>query len=148
VGNQELPIGVDDHGEAIYTNMDSEWRRIFFNDLNGGVELAPDAFIIYQSVEMLDLSTATEDVVLIGSARDLDNLGEGDDIQEAKWKEDLQGLEWNERTWKFPPGDLNAGHHQFMFQAKDNEGNWSKTDTVSIWVAEKFYNIYLPTVTR
>jgi hypothetical protein len=81
VWNQELVIGIDDHGEYITTNMDSQFRRIFYN-LFG--EAAPTSVIAYVSDS--SLSIADGDVAtLIGNGRDWDRKGQGPDIINQMW---------------------------------------------------------------
>jgi hypothetical protein len=82
--NQELEIGVDDAGEGIYTNMDSQFRRIFYNLYT---EVAPAAAIAY--VSDFTLSIADDDVLILrGWARDWDRQGEGPDILNQMWFDD------------------------------------------------------------
>ena len=64
------------------------------------------------------------------------------------WVDDDLGQAFYNRTWQFPPRGLIPGWHDFNFEVQDNEGNWSAPKTVTIWIAEKFYNTYLPTITR
>jgi hypothetical protein len=84
VWNQELPIGVDDHGETISTDMDSEFRRIFYNLFT---DVAPTASIMYASDTIL--SVADNDVLtLVGAGRDFDRQGEGPGIINHMWFDD------------------------------------------------------------
>ncbi|MFC1996548.1 choice-of-anchor O protein [Chloroflexota bacterium] len=76
VWNQELPLGDD-----LYADMDSEFRRIFYNLY---MEAAPAAEIAFVSSNVLDLSKEQE-VTLIGWARDFDSQGEGASILNHMW---------------------------------------------------------------
>jgi hypothetical protein len=109
-------------------------------------DFLPTSSILYVSTDKADYDD--EDIVLIGSARDHDNLGEGDGISNYRWWVDATGHEYNERVWKAPPNGFIPGKHDFNFAAQDNEGNWSRPKTVTIWIAEQFYDTYLPLVTR
>jgi hypothetical protein len=88
VWNQELPLGVDDAGEEFYTDMDSEFRRIFYNLYT---ETAPTASIVYASDTIL--SVADGDVLtLVGSGRDFDRQGEGAHVQAYDWFDDTGAI--------------------------------------------------------
>jgi hypothetical protein len=88
VWNQELPIGVDDAGEEIYTDMDSTFRRIFFNLYT---ETTPTASIVF--VSDFTLSQADDDVLILRSwARDWDRQGEGPDILNQMWFDDTGAI--------------------------------------------------------
>ena len=52
------------------------------------------------------------------------------------------------RTFQRPPNGFIPGKHDFSFVAQDNEGNWTRPNTVTIWIAEKFYDTYLPLITH
>ena len=132
--------------------MDSEWRRIFYNFY---VDVAPTASIVYVSPDRLDLSTAVEldDYPLfVGAGRDLDRIGNDDPsdvgIDNYKWWCDTTGHVGTERVFQSPPNGWIPGKHDFKFQVTDNEGRQSNIQTVTIWVAEQFYDTYLPLVTR
>ena len=102
----------------------------------------------------MELSTwpEGEDVVLIGTGRDLDRIGNGDPsddgIDNARWWSDSLGHEYVGRKMQAPPNGWIPGKHDFKFQVQDNEGNWSEPDEVEIWVAEVFYEAYLPVTQR
>ncbi len=57
-------IGVDENGEEIYTNMDTQFRRIFYN--LGYVDTTPSAAILYISDSVV-AHTRGGDLVLAGS---------------------------------------------------------------------------------
>ena len=78
VWNQELPINVE---LEIFTNMDSEFRRIFYNLYT---DAEPTASILYVSSLFLDQS-ADDVLKLVGHGRDWDSMGEGSDIINVKW---------------------------------------------------------------
>jgi hypothetical protein len=139
----------DEHENV--SNSDAWFRRLMWltDQQSESMDFMPVTNILYASTDRADYET---EVVLVGTARDIDTMNnvdaDDDGIAEAKWKDDLTGLEWNERTWKFIPHGWIPGKHPFSFHAKDNEGNSSSPKTVTIWIAEKFYNTYLPIVTR
>jgi hypothetical protein len=147
-------ITYDDYGiehEHVH-DSDMPFRRLLYvtDETLVSSDFQPVSSILYVNTDMADWDT---EILLVGSARDLDKMNnsdtDDDGIVEARWKDEYeQGLEWNERTWNFKPQGFKPGHHDFSFQAKDNEGNWSSPKTVTIWIAEKFYNTYLPIVTR
>jgi len=140
--NQELEVAYE-----VYTDMDSEFRRIFYNF---DTDTYPVASILYASVQRADYDD--EDILLVGSGRDTDRLGgdpSGDGISNARWwVDDDTGQYWYNRTWQFPPSGFVPGRHDFHFQVQDNEGNWSVPQTVNIWIVEQFYDVYLPAVSR
>jgi hypothetical protein len=142
VWNQELPIGVDDHGEEIYTNMDTEFRRIFFN-------LTSDADPTAQIAHVSDyaLSTAQGDVLtLVGTAKDNDHLG--DNIVDYMWRSDLDGILSYDQILTIAASDLSLGVHTITFTAQDGEGNWAPEVSKRLLVAEHLYGIYLPLVSH
>ena len=114
----------------------------------------PSASILYQSTDRVELSTwpEGEDVILIGTGRDLDRVGNedpsDDGIDNYRWWSDSLGHEYEGRKMQSPPNGWIPGKHDFNFHVQDNEGNWSSVKTVTIWVAEQFYDIYLPLVTH
>ncbi|MGD8791033.1 MAG: choice-of-anchor O protein [Anaerolineae bacterium] len=142
VWNQELPIGVDDHGETIYTNMDSQFRRIFYNFY---VDVPPTGDLVF-----LDPPAAAHDrddtLIFVGTARDNDRLGPG--IVEYMWRSDLDGLLSHEQTFSIEATDLSLGIHTISFSARDDEGNWSLEDSRQILVADHLYGHYLPLISR
>ncbi|MBN1249631.1 MAG: hypothetical protein JXC32_18355, partial [Anaerolineae bacterium] len=119
-----------------------------------GTYLQPVASILYASTDRVELSTwpEDEDVILVGTGRDLDRIGNGDPsddgIDNARWWSDSLGHEYEGRTMKAPPSGWIPGKHDFNFQVQDNEGNWSSAKTLYIWVAREFFDIYMPTITR
>jgi hypothetical protein len=158
VWNQELPIGVDDHGETISTDMDSEFRRIFYNLFT---EVAPTASIVYASDTIL--SVADGDVLtLVGFGRDFDRQGEGPQIQGYDWFDDKGAIHCKiddydddgnpvyecEKEIEIKAGNIEQGHRTVHLRVKDNEGHWSKSDQIEIWVVEDLHQLYLPITTK
>ena len=82
-GRNQVLRGVEPGAEiawVVFTDMDVEFRRIFFNLLvdyggtyAGATEVAPSASILYQSDDIVTWDT--EEVVLVGTGPDHDNLG-------------------------------------------------------------------------
>jgi hypothetical protein len=156
VWNQELPTTeVDEHGETIFTNMDSEFRRIFYNFYT---DVAPTASLEYVSDYALDISLG-ESVILIGSGRDWDHMGstevnprwyDGNGNDFCKLDEiDDEGNEIYEceQEIELKAGDqLGEGMNHVHFRVKDNEGRWSNEVTVDIFVAEHLYQVRLPAI--
>ena len=110
----------------------------------------PVSSILYVSADRAD--DFGSELILVGTGRDLDRIGNedpsSDGIDNVRWWSDIQGHICSEKTMKAPPNGFIPGKHDFSFDVQDNEGNWSKPDTVTIWIAEKFYDTYLPLVTR
>lgn len=142
VWNQELPIGVDELGETIYTDMDSEFRRIFFNFTD--VDTAPTATILYVSKTAADY--ADEDLVFSGTGRDYDRMGAG--ITDYLWTSSLDGVISNSKSFTIPVNQLSTGIHTISFKVCDDEGNWSAEKTVTLFVAVELTQIHLPVVFR
>ncbi len=145
----------DEHENV--SESDAIFRRVWFSDaLTDSVtsDLAPVAKILYTSHDQVELSTwpEGEEVILVGTGRDLDRIGNDqpseDGIDNARWWSDSLGHEYEGRTCKAPPNGWIPGKHDFNFAVQDNEGNWSTPQTVTIWVADKFYNLFMPVVTR
>jgi hypothetical protein len=134
--------------EEHISNSDAIMRRnMWLTDEQAlTTDYMPVSSILFASTDRADYDD--EDIILVGTARDIDQMGDGEGIDNYRWQDDLTGQTFNERTWKFPPRGLIPGHHSFSFQAQDNEGNWSQPKSVTIWIAEQFYNTYLPLVTR
>jgi len=143
VWNQELPIGVDDHGETIYTDMDTEFRRIFYN--LGYVDTIPAAEILYVSQTAADY--ADEDLVFRGTGRDYDRMGD-EGITDFLWTSSLDGTLSNSKSFTIPVSQLSTGIHTISFKVCDDEGNWSAEKTVSLFVAVELTQIHLPVVIK
>jgi hypothetical protein len=141
--------------EENVSNSDAFFSRSMWLPDDDGTAYPPTSSILYVSTDRLDLSTATEPEdfpLFVGSGRDLDRIGNGDPsddgIDNVRWWCETTGHEFNERTFQSPPNGWIPGKHDFKFQVTDNEGQQSNIQMVTIWVAEKFYNTYLPIVTR
>jgi len=147
VWNQELPIGIDAYGEEIYTDMDSEFRRIFYNLYT---DVAPTAAIVYVSHNMPQYG---EELVLLGSAWDNDHI-DGmpyEDIAEVVWTDTYDGVtsviddgDFDPKRLNYPVRNLQPGWHEFGFKASDKGGRWSPGVSVKILVTEVRYDVFLP----
>jgi hypothetical protein len=166
VWNQELPTGeVDDHGEAISTNMDSEFRRIFYNLTDTATD--PVATLLTPTDVEFRLSIVNEDVLtLVGTGRDTDRLGEGVDIPKVTWFDENGAIYCKvenplevaagaepiyecEKETELKATEMVPGKYKIKFKVMDNEGNWSlPTEEVRIWVAYDFYDVFLPAIQR
>jgi hypothetical protein len=107
----------------------------------------PMASILYISDSVVAHSNGGE-LVLAGTGRDFDKLGEGEEISEFVWSSDLQGTLGNEKVVKIPVTSLSLGTHTIVFKIKDNDGVWSVDQTVKVVVLENLYQIHLPTIVR
>ena len=156
VWNQELPVDVE---HDIFTNMDTEFRRIFYNLTD--VDAYPSAAITYVSQEWIDLSV-DETLLLVGSAWDNDYL-EGppyEDIADMVWTIDgvdvlnndpndpnsSPDIDPDPKRLNIPTSHLATGWHSFSFKASDKGGRWSPGVSVDVFVAKKLYRVYLPTM--
>jgi len=80
-----------------------------------------------------------------GSA--VDNDAEGDPgIVTYEWRSDRDGLLSTQQTFTMTAASLSFGEHIISFRARDNEGNWSEEDRITIQVQP--YRLYLPLVLR
>jgi hypothetical protein len=140
VWNMELPVGVDDHGEAIYTDMDVEFRRIFYNLL---AEAYPAASIAYVSHPAIDYAR-NPTVILIGTGRDYDRLGEG--IVAYRWTSSIDGELGDTARVELPATSFSLGMHDISFSVQDNEGNWSSEASTRLLVAEELVWVYVPSL--
>jgi hypothetical protein len=156
VWNQELPIGVDDAGEEIYTDMDSEFRRIFYNFY---VDAAPTASIVYVNTNAL--SVADDDVLtLLGAGSDHDRKGEGAQIRAYDWFDDTGAIHCKiddydddgnpvyecEKETEIKAGNLDRGHRTIHLRVQDNEGHWSGETSISVFVADQLWHTYMPAI--
>jgi hypothetical protein len=160
VWNQELPIGIDEHGEDIFTNMDSQFRRIFYNFTT---DAAPTASIMYASANILDQS-AGDVLVLVGTGRDWDRLGDGQQIINYNWFDDKGSIfckidDYDEDTGEpiyeceketeIKAADMDPGKHVIKFAAQDNESNWSLASEIEVFVFEQIAGrVYIPFMSR
>jgi hypothetical protein len=156
VWNQELPVDVE---HEIFADMDSEFRRIFYNLFT---EAAPIASIL--SPDITVLSIADGDVLhLIGSGRDFDRLGQGAQIRNYDWFDDTGAIlckvdeiddDGNpvyecEREIEVKAGDMEPGKRKIHFRVQDNEDNWSAAAEITIWVTlDGYLRSFLPAIIR
>jgi|GEM_PF-1987651 murein DD-endopeptidase MepM/ murein hydrolase activator NlpD len=80
-----------------------------------------------------------------GSAEDNDAEG-SPGIIEYEWSSDRDGVLSNQATFTRLAATLSYGIHVITFRARDNEGNWSDVDQMTIEIIP--YNFYLPAVIR
>jgi hypothetical protein len=123
--------------------MDTEFRRIFFN-LNEELDGLPIVSILYVSQTAVDYADGT--VTFVGTGRDYDRNGEG--ITSYKWTSDLDGVLSLDQTASLTVSNLSTGLHTISFTAQDDEGNWAKDKTFTLFVAEELSQIYLPAITK
>jgi hypothetical protein len=137
VWNQELEIGPDE-----YTDMDIEFRRIYFNVTD--VDVAPSATILYVSSTAADYDDA--DLVFAGTGRDHDNNGAG--VVDYRWTSSLDGILSSSKSFTIPVNEFTTGLHTISFTVRDDEGNWAAEKTTTLFVAEDLTQINLPVVFR
>ena len=139
------------------SDSDAIFRRVYSapdGENTAATDRMPIADILYVSTDRVELSTWPdgEEIVLVGTGRDLDRIGNGDPsddgISNVRWWCDSLGHEYEGRTMKSPPNGWIPGKHDFSFAVQDNEGNWSNPKTVTIWVAEQFYFTHLPVISK
>jgi hypothetical protein len=135
VWSQELEIAPDE-----FTNMDSEFRRIFYNL---DTDAYPSATVLYASHSAIEYG---DTLTLVGMARDHDYLGEG--IVAYEWMSDIDGLLGTEQELSIPADTLTPGIHHITFRAQDNEGNWSVPQTITVLVAEELHPVFVPSITN
>ena len=139
VWNQELPVDVENE---IYTNMDSMFRRIFFNLTD--VDALPSAEILYVSRTAADYDD--EDLLFSGTGRDYDRVGDG--ITEYLWTSSLDGVLSTNKSFTIPVNQLSPGLHTISFTVRDDEGNWAPVKSITLFVAVELTQIHLPLVTQ
>jgi hypothetical protein len=147
VWNQELPIAED-----VYTNMDTQFRRIFYNLF---VDADPEASIPYVSATAASYEGGGE-ILFVGAGQDNDRLGEG--IVSYLWESDLGGelgtvqslaILGTEKSLTIPVTGLSLGRHTVTFTVQDDEGNWAAKQSVTVLIVEteaelELEQIYLP----
>jgi hypothetical protein len=128
-------------GHELIFDSDTWFRRFFYN-------LWVDATPVSQILTYVPLSMADidEELVLVATAKDTDQLGDGDAIVEYEWSVDGVVVS-TERTFKAPPRTLSKGWHGFSVRAKDNEGGWSNAATINILIAD-ITRVTLPLVIK
>jgi hypothetical protein len=136
VWNQEVEIAYE-----VFADMDVEYRRIFYDLVTDAV---PTASIIYQSHTSVSQENG-DTLLLVGTAEDHDHVGDG--IVAYLWHSNLDGDLSYDPTLSIPASSLSVGRHTITFSAQDGEGNWSG-ESISLLVAQRLYNFYLPVVKR
>ena len=133
VWNQELEIAYE-----VYTDMDTIFRRIFYNFDS---DAYPTATILF--VSHMAASYSNDDQLLfVGTGRDNDRMGTG--IVGFAWTSDLDGVLSTDQSFTIPATSLSLGLHTISFTVQDDEGNWAAHRTVQILIAENLYQQYLP----
>jgi hypothetical protein len=145
VWNQELPIAED-----VYTDMDVEFRRIFYNLTE---TLSDPMVAILSDVPTEVAYSPDEELTLVGTGRDTDRLGEGQQgqgIDAYEWSSDIDGVLSTEQVFSVAATDLTMGLHTFTFSVQDNEGDTSSTSViVGVGVANTSLNkVFLPVLLR
>ncbi len=138
VWNQELPVDVEND---IFTNMDSEFRRIFYNF---NVDTIPTATILHISSLAADYDD--EDLDFRGSGRDYDRQGEG--IVDYLWTSSLDGTLSDNNSFTIPVNQLTPGLHTISFTVCDDEGNWAAEKTTTLFIAIELSQVHLPVVIK
>ncbi len=144
----------DEHENV--SDSDAIFRRIMYVDdeTAENTDLAPTASILYASHDIV-IQELNEDVTLLGSARDLDRMGDGgvNGIVEFEWTSTMPVLDLtttdggdistaqanfcgNTNNCQKPGWAYVPGQHDITFKAKDNEGNWSNEKTITLMVVE------------
>ena len=139
--NQELFLGLDSNGEDILTNMDSEFRRIFFNL---DADAAPAAAIVYINQPLA--ADFDDTLIFVGNASDHDHAGDG--IVDYLWSSSLDGELGRSNSLTVLAKDLSLGLHTISFTAKDGEGNWAREDSFNILIVEELTQLRLPFIVR
>ncbi|MBN1657392.1 MAG: hypothetical protein JXA93_03270 [Anaerolineae bacterium] len=128
--------------EENVSDSDAIFRRVMYTADN--VEANPIATILYRSHTAA--SRARGDVLtFVGSARDLDHVGDG--IVAYRWHSDIDGQLGTDRILVIPASDLSLGMHTLTFSAQDGEGQWAEV-SIGLLIAENLYPAYLPVVSR
>jgi hypothetical protein len=140
VWNQELPVDVE---LDLFTNMDSEFRRIFYNLTN--TDVVPTASIL---VTPYEVTYDDGDLLFIGTGRDNDRMGAG--IVGYEWHSDLDGHLSNEKSFTMPVRAFKEGVHTISFRVQDDEGNWSPSKNrlmaVGVPMPQTEWKVFMPIV--
>ncbi len=161
-------------GHELIHDSDIWYRRLLYLPDDSDIQFDPTATILYTSHDIV-IQELNEDVVLVGTARDLDRMGEDgvNGIVQYQWSSTLPVSDTLTSTadgisvaqanfcgntnkcekpgWAFVPGQ-----HSIGFKAMDNEGNWSTEKTITLIVVEtqaeadllRNSSIYLPIVIK
>ncbi len=136
---------IDEDGHELIYDSDIIFRRMLYLPDGSTQDYMPIAGILYVSDGVVAHSRGG-DLVLAGTGRDLDHIGDG--IVEIQWNSDLQGVLGGEKVIRIPVTSLSLGTHTITFKVKDNEGNWSVDQVTKVVVLESLYQIHLPTIVR
>jgi hypothetical protein len=142
VWNQWKEEILPDGHEHLY-DSDMIFRRLMY--VPDDYEWAPIVTLLYQSDTTLSREQG-DVLILVGTARDRDNLGEG--IVEYQWHSSLDGVLGHDKTLVIPASSLTVGRHAISFSALDGEGNWATPVGTTLLVAERANTVYLPLVSR
>ncbi len=158
---EEIKLTVDEYGivheEEIIYDSDMWFRRLLWIDDETAVstELAPLAWIIYLNSSAFSWTT-DDDIVIIGSATDLDDgeivdyvwtyYGSDGKVEVLGNDKTLQTSVKNLPGWAQTPGQ--PGWAKFGFKAMDSDGHWSKEVKVDVLIAEAITRIYNPMVLK
>jgi hypothetical protein len=134
VWNQELEIGYE-----VFTDMDIEFRRIFYNLTD--VDAYPYAGVAYASHTVIAYG---DDLHLVGVARDHDRVGQG--IVAYRWESDVDGVLGDKQVLDIPASSLTPGFHTLTFSAQDGEGNWSSGAEVRVFVVVELHQMFFPQI--
>ena len=137
-------------GEELIYDSDMIFRRLLYLPDDSTLETIPTSSLLY--VSTYAASQETDDViVLIGSARDYDKIGDTE-IAQYRWMyngqviDDTIGNGCDTRRCEIPARNLHPGWGEFSFDARDGEGNWSKPAGVKILIAEVLTKLHLPLI--
>jgi hypothetical protein len=136
-------IGDDGH-ELVY-DSDIIFRRLLYIPDWSTQELQPLASILYYSPSAAGHNIGG-DLVLMGTARDLDHLGDG--IVAYRWSSSIDGIMGTDKYLIIPVQDLSVGLHTISFTAQDNEGNWAPEASIRLLVAEELTFTFTPMIVR
>jgi hypothetical protein len=162
VWNQWREEILPDGHELVY-DSDMIFRRLLWLPDGSTQVYKPVATLLYQSTDRL--SIADDDVlVLVGSGRDIDHVGQGADIINYMWFDDNGAIYCKiddideetgepiyecEKDTEVRASDMEPGKYHFHFKVQDNELDWSREVTsVEVWVAMDFYDVFLPMTIR
>jgi hypothetical protein len=132
-------------GEEFVFDSDMIFRRLLYLPDDSTIELNPLAAILYLSEPVVAHSLGGE-LVVLGTGREIDHVGEGEGIVEYLWTSDLDGTLGSDKILKIDVTSLTLGTHTITFKVKDNDGVWSADQTVKVIVLENLYQVRLPLV--
>jgi hypothetical protein len=132
---------ITEDGHELVFDSDMLFRRLLYIADDDTTDYPPTVWLISVPEPIVDINS---EVMITGAARDFDKLGEGE-IAEYEWTMDGEVVS-SDRYFKAPPRTLSNGWHGFGFRAKDHEGQWSKTVSYDIFVAETIYKVRMPSI--